>query len=344
MTQEKILQCSLFLFFFAMPQLTGILASSIIWDEVLLDVFTSEVSGIDCVLKTETQIYTYYIENGVARLKGEGDLHHAQWNDYRQQIQLTGAGLYSETSATYTLTLYPTDEFFEVYRTNNPAIAAFAAAMCIGMTSFFFIWYDFYVRKEFNAKKELLKAKRKFVNFVSHEVRTPLNSVCMGLTLMKEEIGVCLGVEFNDGPVHGAHKLDIEHAHEWLNLSQEIIVNAQSSVDVLNDLLNYDKIELGTLSLENTAIPVWNLIEMTACEFKLPAAVKQISLTLDYEQADPEAGYQVGSICEHLSQDVKDNKVIGDTVRISQVLRNLMSNALKFTKEGGKMMNDSDPR
>jgi signal transduction histidine kinase len=65
---------------------------------------------------------------------------------------------------------------------------------------------------------------------------------------------------------------------------------------------------------------------------------------LDYEQADPEAGYQVGSICEHLSQDVKDNKVIGDTVRISQVLRNLMSNALKFTKEGGKTMNDSDPR
>ena len=136
-----------------------------------MDVFTSEVSGIDCVLRTDTQVYTYYIENGVAKLKGEGDLHEQDISvtAYSQEILLTGTGLYSDTSVEYTLTLYPTDSFFEVYRTKNPAIAAFAAAMCIIVTSFFFVFYDFYFLIDFNAKRELLEAKRKFVRFVSHE-------------------------------------------------------------------------------------------------------------------------------------------------------------------------------
>jgi len=52
------------------PQvLVGFLSSAIKWEEVLHDVFNSEVSGIDCVLATETQVYTYHIDQGVATLK-----------------------------------------------------------------------------------------------------------------------------------------------------------------------------------------------------------------------------------------------------------------------------------
>jgi hypothetical protein len=43
--------------------------STIVWDEVLQNVFTSTVSGIDCVLETDTQVYTYRVTNGVAVLK-----------------------------------------------------------------------------------------------------------------------------------------------------------------------------------------------------------------------------------------------------------------------------------
>jgi hypothetical protein len=46
--------------------LVGVIASSIVWDEVLENVFADEVSGIDCVVETETQVYTYSIVNGVA--------------------------------------------------------------------------------------------------------------------------------------------------------------------------------------------------------------------------------------------------------------------------------------
>jgi hypothetical protein len=52
-----------------LPQLTAVLMSTIVWDEVLQNVFTTTVSGIDCVLETENQVYTYHVTNGVANLK-----------------------------------------------------------------------------------------------------------------------------------------------------------------------------------------------------------------------------------------------------------------------------------
>ena len=50
-------------------QLVGLIASSVVWDEVLVNVFAEEVSGIDCVLETETQIYTYTVNRGKAIFK-----------------------------------------------------------------------------------------------------------------------------------------------------------------------------------------------------------------------------------------------------------------------------------
>lgn len=49
--------------------LVGVIASSIVWDEVLENIFTDEVSGVDCVLETETQVYTYSVVNGMATLR-----------------------------------------------------------------------------------------------------------------------------------------------------------------------------------------------------------------------------------------------------------------------------------
>jgi len=49
--------------------LTGIIASSIVWDEILKDVFAGEVTGIDCVLVSDTQVYTYNIVGGIPMFK-----------------------------------------------------------------------------------------------------------------------------------------------------------------------------------------------------------------------------------------------------------------------------------
>ena len=314
---------------------------------MLYNVFSSDVSGIDCVLESDERTFTYSVTDGVSKLKGEGDLHSScsttafNGEDHRRELHLTGGDddnshLYNVASATYKLTLYATEEFVESYRTPNPAVAAFGAVMCIFLTALLFILYDFYVMKEFNARKELLEAKRKFVRFVSHEVRTPLNSVCMGLSLQLEEIESALGMEPKNGPLAKAPKVDEARARDWLDLGREVLLNAQSSVDVLNDLLNYDKVQMGTLSLELSVILIWQLIDRTCNEFLLPAASKHLEYSICYgggQQDDPEG---MSSTCETLFQDVKDMKVVGDKVRITQVLRNLISNAIKFTKDGGK--------
>jgi hypothetical protein len=323
--------------------LSGLIASSIVWDEVLENVFADEVSGIDCVLSTENQVYTYYVVHGKATFKGAGDLHNSEYDEYLREIVLTPDGYFSSTSPKYTLRLYPSDEFFETYTTSNPRIATIGAVCIIVFTSLLFFLYDFLVIKEFNEKKELLEAKRKFVRFVSHEVRTPLNSVCMGLALMEEEIRSALAIDSNDSPVLIKKKLDEDHAVEWLSLATEILQNAQSSVDVLNDLLNYDKVERGTLKLELSLISIWNLIENTTNEFKLPATKKEIDFETVFDDSlcDAEEAAGGGSISNCFTSEVRQLKALGDNVRITQVIRNLVSNALKFTPVGGEICSPS---
>jgi hypothetical protein len=65
-----------------------------------------------------------------------------------------------------TLTLYPTDEFFEVYSTSNPVVATVGSVCIIVFTSLLFLMYDFFVRQESHHKLVILEAKRQFIRFV----------------------------------------------------------------------------------------------------------------------------------------------------------------------------------
>ena len=134
-------------------------------------------------------------------------MHDLGYDSFESSIALTdmSSGLFSNASAHYMLHLYPTDEFFDVYSTDNPAVASVGAVFIILFTSLLFYFYDFNVQEEFVAKDDLLAAKRSFVRFVSHEVRTPLNSVCMGLTLMREEISKF--VQDHHGSNNGGEKV-----------------------------------------------------------------------------------------------------------------------------------------
>ena len=240
-----------------------------------------------------------------------------------------------EGSLSYTVTFYPNEHLDDTYRTKNPTYAAIGIASVMVLTSILFFLYDFFVRNEFQAKTDLLAAKRQFVRFISHEIRTPLNSVCMGLTLLQEEIAMSLGYRNVEEFLTADEKEVFRRSkvagkdQEWFNLAHEVQVNAQSSVDVLNDLLNYDKVESGTLELELSVIPIWKLIEQTISEFKLPAATKKVSLDLKLPKG-------VGRLPPQ-ANNINQQKVVGDSVRITQIIRNLVSNALKFTPEQGSV-------
>jgi signal transduction histidine kinase len=248
-------------------------------------------------------------------------LHDDKFDNYRRTVLLTKKGLFSSSSASYTLTLYPNEELFDVYSTRNPNVATAGTVCIIIFTSFLFILYDFFVRQEFNVKRAVLEAKRNFVRFVSHEVRTPLNAVCVGLQLMQEEI-------------RETQSNLSDNKAEMFELTEDILCSATSAVDILNDLLNYDKVEMGSLSLERTIVPIWDLIERTSAEFKLTAKAKKIDFKLDFSALADTDEESLDNI--NLPQDISERRVLGDALRIAQVLRNVMSNGLKFTPDGGK--------
>lgn len=310
----------------------GFIFGLVYFSELLGEMYPKEVQGIDCVFSTDEQVFTYTVENGKGVWAGEGDWHNPDYDDFKYETLLVDPTTMSSTSKEYNCACYPNEDFVVIYQRGIPAIACAGAIAIIFFVSALFFLYDRCVSKEFDYRKDLLEAKRQFVRFVSHEVRTPLNSVGMGLTLMKEEMAQSLGYKSAESMVaeDGETKASSDDssgssmdtaAREWFGLADEIQSNTQTAVDVLNDLLNYDKIENGSLSLELTVIPIWKLIEQTVLEFKLPMNAKSITLSFNLPTKD---GH-------------KNHKVVGDAVRLSQVLRNLISNAIKFTPEGGSI-------
>lgn len=328
--------------------LTGFIVGKQIWSDLLKHGFEYDVNGLDVVLRTDNNAHTYRIRRGEAVYLAPGDVH-----DPNARYSVTGTHInplfFSNTTVKYYMDIHSTDEFTQSYSTTNPQVACIGAVLIIVFTSIVFFLFDYFVRKEFHDKKKLLEAKRQFVRFVSHEVRTPLNTVCMGLTLLRHEFASALGVratnsigvEVVQSSKHGKDqqitKVDDFQVQEWMNLCTQIFENADEAVTVLSDLLNYDKIQMGALTLELSLISPWNTVQKTINEFTLSAYEKGVKMTLDLSPLkSKEEGKDIEAVAKNsVPPDLRVCRVVGDNVRLSQVLRNLISNGLKFSKEKG---------
>eukprot|EP01041_Mallomonas_annulata_P005439 gene5439-10911_t len=120
-------------------------------------------------------------------------------------------------------------------------------------------------RYEVLIKENILDLKRNFVRFVSHEIRTPLNAVKMGLLLIKRGI--------DEG----------EDANEILKTLDEVECACGVSLDILNDLLSYEKLEAGIMTLEKIEVNAWTFLMNTLRPFVMQARQMEISLELPDE-------------------------------------------------------------
>eukprot|EP00977_Amphora_coffeiformis_P029893 scaffold43364_cov290-Amphora_coffeaeformis.AAC.2 len=124
------------------------------------------------------------------------------------------------------------------------------------------------------------------------------------------------------------------------DLTGDILENTQNAVSVLNDLLNYDKIESGTFQLEFGHVNIWNLVEKTVSEFSIQARNRHVEIEL--ASVSPSALSVSGQPQDGLDRDVENAPdmssltVIGDDIRLTQAIRNLISNALKFSPMDGE--------
>ena len=144
----------------------------------------------------------------------------------------------------------------------------------------------------------------------------------MGLTLLEEDLTESIrdiatrDNSFNDTERHRLEACLLRNLDDWSALTRDVHESARSSVAILDDLLNFDKIESGTLSLENTIMPIFGLIKGAYKEFRLSAQNKKIDFSLVCESPQP---------CDDTSELWFMRNFVGDSVRITQVIRNLCS-------------------
>ncbi|UTW63046.1 response regulator [bacterium SCSIO 12741] len=138
-----------------------------------------------------------------------------------------------------------------------------------------------------------VSAKIAFLNMLSHEIRTPLNAV-IGLTNI---------ITTEKSTDQQAKNLDL------LKFSSE------SLLSLINDVLDFGKIEAGKLVLEDREFNLKKLLTKIIGSLEPNANAKNLSLQLEYDNTIP-------------------NQVITDPTRISQILFNLIMNGIKFTHSG----------
>ncbi len=140
---------------------------------------------------------------------------------------------------------------------------------------------------------QLSKAKETFLSVMSHEIRTPLNAVIgMSYILM------------DDNPT--------ESQTENLKI---LGFSAQNLLNLINDVLDFTKIETGNMVLESVNVNLKELVAQTLNSLQFKTAEKHVILKSEIDYRIPA-------------------NVIGDNTRLYQILINLLGNAVKFTEKG----------
>jgi CheY-like chemotaxis protein/signal transduction histidine kinase/HAMP domain-containing protein len=145
------------------------------------------------------------------------------------------------------------------------------------------------------------KYKSEFLANMSHELRTPLNSILI------------LGQQLVDNPDGNLTGKQVEFARTIHGAGTDLL-------NLISDILDLSKIESGTVTVDAEEIIFTNLVDMMVRPFRHEADTRQLSFEVNL---DPNLGRTITT----------------DSKRLQQVLKNLLSNAFKFTGQGGVRLN-----
>ncbi len=161
--------------------------------------------------------------------------------------------------------------------------------------------------------EEANRAKSTFLSNMSHDIRTPMNAIVGYLNLAKDLHRVC-----ENCPLYKNEPCPDRIPDRMYDFLKKIDASSQHLLALINDVLEMSRIESGKMELEllpdNLAETMDEVQDMFATQMK----GKNISFSVD-------------------STEIKNKYAVFDKNRLNRVLLNLLSNAYKFTPEGGKI-------
>ncbi len=153
------------------------------------------------------------------------------------------------------------------------------------------------LQEALNAAQSANEAKSNFLSNMSHDIRTPMNAI-VGFSVLLEK--------------------DADKPDKVREYTRKISASSQHLLSLINDVLDMSKIESGKTSLN-------------VDKFSLPGLLEELNIILM-----PQAKAKTQEFTTHV-QGTPPELLLGDKLRLNQILINLLSNAIKYTPSGGKI-------
>lgn len=185
-----------------------------------------------------------------------------------------------------------TDTQYRMVFYMNCISAVFLSAVFAYLSIYFERKYAIVLLEQKNRTEEATKARSQFLSQMGHELRTPLNGIIGASNLL-------------------AKQDTLPEQEEFLDILKYC---SNHMLELINNILDYNKMEAGKLDIHLTAVNLKQLVQSSVIPFYNRFEDKKVKLIVDI--------------------DVPDINLMVDDIRVIQILSNLISNALKFTEKG----------
>lgn len=152
--------------------------------------------------------------------------------------------------------------------------------------------------RDVTQERDLERMKDQFISMVSHELRTPLTSILGYTELLLDGVG---------GEVAAPQR----------NFLTVVLNNARRQLNLVNDLLDFSRLNEGRLEMHPSTVDMAALVQAVAASLQPQCLEKALDLRVEVEPGAPHAW--------------------ADPQRVTQVMTNLVSNAVKYTPQGGRI-------
>ena len=264
----------------------------------------SEGSNLFTVLKEYTSFFKEYSLDGMRNdftrgIAGFSEFYHNDHRDYIYYEPVNNTDWY--------VTMLISEDLVDnrISPITNRILSNSRIVMVVLIVSMSAVFAAFVMRLRANEKirlemvkmEEASRAKSTFLFNMSHDIRTPMNAI-IGFT--------------------GLALKNLDNLEQMENYLTKIMASSQHLLSLINDVLDMSRIESGKMAIE-------------VKECSLPETLQDLNTIIQGQVQEKNMELQMSV------NDVRDENVYCDKLRLNQVLLNLISNALKFTPAGGKL-------